>query len=129
MRPHPRRTITDPYRPEAWGTSDRSGFINNHKNLVFQHEWQGQDLVNLRVLVNPDEYDTPNRQLGTLVLPPDPLPTMNARPEQYPVEEVPVSTRACIVNGVTTGIRVVPQGRLQAFPVERIISCQGLLSP
>ena len=32
-------------------------------------------------------YDTPNRQLGTIILPPDPVSIINARPEPYYVEE------------------------------------------
>ena len=39
------------------------------------------------MLVYPDEYDTPNRQLGTIILPPDPVPLMNARPEAYYIDE------------------------------------------
>lgn len=93
MRPHPRRTITDPTRPEAWGTDDRSGFVGNHKNLRWQMEWAGTKLINKRVLVFDDQYDTPQRQLGTLILPPDPVPIANARPEQYPLDEIwPVLT-------------------------------------
>ena len=83
MRPHPRRAATDPSRPQGWGTSDRSGFINNHRNLCWQFDWAGSQLINKRILVNPDELDTPQRQLGTIFLPPDPVPIMNARPENY----------------------------------------------
>lgn len=31
--------------------------------------------------------DKPQRQLGTIILPPDPEPLMNALPEPYPVDE------------------------------------------
>lgn len=88
MRPHPRRARTDPTHPQAWGTCDRSGFIDNQKNLQWQFEWQGTKLVNQRVLVTPDMYDKPNRQLGTIILPPDPVSIVNARPEQYPIDEL-----------------------------------------
>lgn len=87
MRPHPRRARTDARSPRAWGTSDRNGMIGNQENLVWQYEWAGTQLVNKRVLVHPDEYDTPNRQLGTIILPPDPVSILNARPEPYYVEE------------------------------------------
>ena len=86
-RPHPKLTRTNPSSPRAWGTSDRSGFIGNQENLQWQHEWQGVRLVNLRFLVYPNEYDEPNRQLGTIILPPDPVSIMNARIEPYAVEE------------------------------------------
>lgn len=42
--------------------------------------------TNIRVF--PDEMDIPQRQLGTIILSPDPVPLMNARPEQYPVDEI-----------------------------------------
>ena len=88
MRPHPRRARTDPTSPRSWGTCDRSGFVTNQEKLQFQHEWQGTRLVNLRFLVAPDQYDTPNRQLGTIILPPDPISITNARPEIYPIDEL-----------------------------------------
>lgn len=87
MRPHPRRARTDPSSPRAWGTSDRNGMINNHQNLQWQFDWAGTSLINKRILVSPDELDKPQRQLGTIVLPPDPVPVLNARPEQYQIDE------------------------------------------
>lgn len=80
MRRRPRRARVDPAAPRAWATSDRSGFIGNHCEMVWQWEWAGKTLVNTHLLVNADELDTPQRQLGTLVLPPDPPPIPNARP-------------------------------------------------
>lgn len=88
MRPHPRRARTNPNSPRAWGTSDRNGMINNHQNLVWQWDWAGQTMINKRILVNPDELDKPQRQLGTIVLSPDPLPVMNARVEPYAIDEL-----------------------------------------
>lgn len=32
--------------------------------------------------------DKPQRQLGTIILSPDPVPLKNARPENYPVDEI-----------------------------------------
>lgn len=120
MRPHPRRARTDPSAPSAWGTDDRSGFVGNARDLRPQMEWAGTRLVNTRILVFEDEYDQPQRQLGTLVLPPDPLPVMNARPEQYAIDEQPVTARATM------------DGRIRAtmylpFPQERIVSVAGNL--
>lgn len=121
MRPHPRRARTDPRSPRAWGTSDRNGMIGNQENLVWQLEWAGLKLINTKVLVHPDEYDTPNRQLGSIIIPPDPPPVMNARPEQYAIDEQPVSTRT-----TTDGrIRVT---KYAPYPQERIVSVQGNLT-
>lgn len=87
MRPHPKNARTDLTNPQGWGTSDKNGFIYNQKNLQWQLEWSGTELINKRILVGPDEYDQPNRQLGTIILPPDPVSILNARPEPYAVEE------------------------------------------
>ena len=87
MRPHPRRAKTDATAPRAWATSDRGGWIGNQENMKWQLEWGGLKLYNKRILVYPDEYDQPQRQLGTIILPPDPLPILNARPENYTIDE------------------------------------------
>jgi hypothetical protein len=87
MRRHPRRARVDPTSPQAWATSDRSGAIGNHEDLCYQYAWRGTQLVNTRLLVYADELDVPNRQLGTIILPPDPVPILNARPEQYAIDE------------------------------------------
>lgn len=88
MRPHPRRARTNATAPEAWGTSDRNGMVNNQRDLMWQFDWRGTQLINKRILVSADEYDTPQRQLGTIILPPDPVSIPNARPEAYPIDEL-----------------------------------------
>ena len=120
MRRHPRRARVDPASPRSWAADDRSGFIGNHENLCWQYEWAGSRLINTKILVFEDELDKPQRQLGTIILPPDPPPIINARPEQYDIDEVPVSTRAT----VDGRIRVV---RYSPYPIERIVSCAGNL--
>lgn len=72
-------------RPQALGVCDRCGFVVNHKDLRWQFEYQGMQLQNLNILVC-DCYDIPNPNLKTIVLPPDPLPVLNPRPEPYSVE-------------------------------------------
>lgn len=121
MRPHPRRARTSPSSPRAWGTDDRSGFIGNHDNLKWQMQWAGRTLINTQLLVYPDQYDTPQRQLGTIILPPDPEPVSNARPEQYAIDEEPVSTRATM-NGRTRCINWAGP-----YPILRIVSVRGNL--
>jgi hypothetical protein len=124
MRPHPRRARTNPTSPRAWGTCDRSGFVLNQENMQWQYEWSGTSLVNKRVLVAPDMLDEPNRQLGTFILPPDPPPIMNARPEQYNIDEQPVSTRVTVNGNIRTVI-----GHGAATVSQRIVSVQGNLNP
>lgn len=86
-RPHPKRARTDIDYPQAWGTDDRSGFVGNLNDFRWQMQWSGSQLINLRILVHPDHLDIPQEQLRTLVIPPDPDPLFNARPEPYAIDE------------------------------------------
>lgn len=87
-RPHPKHAQTDPTSPMGWGTCDRSGFLDNVENLREQVQWSGLRLQSLNLLVSPQYLDIPQRQLGTIILSPDPVPLANARPENYPIDEI-----------------------------------------
>lgn len=87
MRPHPRNAQTDPSAPRAWGTCQRCGFIWNLHTFNWQFEWRGTRLENTQVLVCDYCLDDPQRQLGTVILPPDPVGILNARPESYYTDE------------------------------------------
>jgi hypothetical protein len=50
-------------------------------------EWSGQRIYNTQVLVCDRCYDRPNETLRTLILPPDPLPVLNARVPDLAYEE------------------------------------------
>lgn len=67
--------------PRALAVCDRCGGLWNHIDLRWQVEWQGAQIQNLRVLVCPQCYDTPNEQLRTLLIPADPVPVDNPRPQ------------------------------------------------
>jgi len=85
---HPKYSETDPDSPRAWGTCDRCGFIWNLHRLQWQYDYRGsQQLQNLRILVCPKCYDTPQPQLSPVILSPDPPPIFNARPEPYALDE------------------------------------------
>jgi len=86
-RPHPRLADTDPSSPRGWATCQRCGFIANLYKLEFQRDWRGMRIQNLQILVCEPCYDTYQRQLGTIILPPDPTGLENARPEPYPIDE------------------------------------------
>jgi hypothetical protein len=86
-RPHPRRAGVDIDRPVAWATDDRSGFICNHSDLRWEVQWAGMQLVRTGFLVHTDFLDIPNEQFRTLIIPPDPDPLFNARPEPYTIDE------------------------------------------
>jgi len=68
-------------RPRALAVCDRCGFQYNHDELQWQFQWAGPRLQNLRILVCRSCLDVPQEQLRTIVLPPDPVPVVNPRPE------------------------------------------------
>ena len=121
MRRRPRRAAVDPFWPQGWGSSDRNGMVGNLANMKFQYEWRGPKLQNTRVLVHEDELDLPQRQLGSpALLGPDPPPLINARPEQYFIDEQPVSTRYTM-DGRIRVIMQYPHG----YNVNLIATVQG----
>lgn len=70
--------------PVSLACCDLCGFTYNITGLVWQVEWSGVKLQNLRLLVcRRTCQDAPQPALKTIIIPPDPLPTFNARPEQY----------------------------------------------
>jgi hypothetical protein len=70
-------------RPQAAGTCDRCSFVYQHHTLRWQMDYAGAGLINKRLLVCDRCYDEPNQQLRAIVIAPDPVPIVNARPEQY----------------------------------------------
>lgn len=90
MRPHGRAHI-DVNNPRALGVCDFCGFLYNLQNLRWQFEWVGPQLRNQRMLVCRTCNDKPQEQLRTIVLPPDPIPVFNPRPENYVQDDNPMS--------------------------------------
>jgi hypothetical protein len=81
------KAVTDSSHPRAFGVCDRCGqWTNNHK-LRWQFQWNATKLYNQRLLVCRDCYDDPQQQLRTLILPPDPSPLANIRPEFFKKDE------------------------------------------
>ncbi len=72
--------------PVAKGICDRCQFMYTLSDLKWQYQYAGVTLQNIRLLVCDHCYDTPQEQLRTIVLPPDPLPVFNPRPERYTTE-------------------------------------------
>ena len=81
-RPHGHVKV-DARNPRAAGVCDRCGFMYNHGTMTWQFDWAGQRLQNLRILVCQKCLDVPQEQLRAKILPPDPLPIFNARPEPF----------------------------------------------
>ena len=91
-RPHPKNADTNPDYPRAWATDDRSGMITNLHKMRWEVQWSGQQLIKTGFLVGADNYDIPQEQLRTLIIPADPPPLMNARVEPYVIDETDYRT-------------------------------------
>lgn len=84
----PKYAPVDPDSPSAWGSCDRCGFLWPLKDLQWQYEYRGSSIPqNTRILVCPHHLDPPNVQFAPYILPPDPPPIFNARPENYALDE------------------------------------------
>lgn len=81
--PHNLRAPVSMMKPRPVGISDRSGKMYYLDEMVWQFQWSGNALVNQRILVGPDEVDTPSEFLRSPILGPEPAPLPNARPWYY----------------------------------------------
>lgn len=79
---------TSPSNPRAYAVCERCGFWFNHHKLRWQFEWRGAALMNIRRLVCNGCYDKPQQQLRAIIIPADPLPIQNPRPESFEEDEV-----------------------------------------
>ena len=77
------RTQINSRSPRASGQCDRCGFLYNFDHLRWQIDYSGAGLYNKRILVCDRCYDIPQQQLKVIVIPPDPMPVINARPPDY----------------------------------------------
>ena len=120
--PHGRARV-DARSPRAFAVCDRCGFLYNHKDLHWQYDFRGRSLANLRILVCDTCEDTPQPQLKPRIIPPDPMPIMNARPERYC--EYESNTRTTQGNSVDfwTGIPI-PGGDTRVTQDDNVRSTQ-----
>lgn len=91
MRPHGRAKVNS-RSPEAFGICDNCSFLYNLSELRWQFQWAGNKLVNMRQLVCRRCNDIPQTQLRAIVLPADPMPVMNPRPQNYQLAETDYRT-------------------------------------
>lgn len=75
---------------DAFACCDRCGITYTMKDLTWQYDWRGDSMQNLRILCcrrtcvdKPFEFNRP------VILPPDPMPILNARPPFYAAQEGP----------------------------------------
>lgn len=81
------RAKVSPSSPSAFGVCDRCGIWHSLRDLQWQHQWSGTRLQNLRLLVCDRCLDVPQPQLKARIIPADPVPVFNARPEAFSVDE------------------------------------------
>jgi hypothetical protein len=55
--------------------------------MTEQSEWRGLRLMGINLTVDHKCLDKPQRQLGTIILPPDPPAIIGALPEPYAIDE------------------------------------------
>lgn len=79
--------LVNPSAPRSFAVCDRCGFWYNIDALSWQYQWAGPNLQNLRLLVCQKCKDVPQPQLKPRILPPDPMPTLNARPENFLIDD------------------------------------------
>jgi len=92
--------ITNPQAPRAFGVCDRCGFWFQLFKLRYQHEWVGTKRINMRKRVCAECMDRPQPQLRARLMPPDPVPVYDPRPENFiasrfdptPVSGNPIAT-------------------------------------
>lgn len=81
------RARTSSRNPQAHAICDRCGGRFNFVDLRYQYDWRGAVIQNLRILVCKECLDTPQQQLRAIVVPADPVPIINARPEPFCIDE------------------------------------------
>lgn len=80
------RAEVDIRDPQAFATCDRCGIQYNLEDLTWQLDFRGKQLMNLRLLVCSRCTDRPAAFTQPVILPPDPDPVFNARPE-YSIDD------------------------------------------
>jgi hypothetical protein len=101
------RASTSSTNPRAHAICDRCGFRYNFGDLQWQFDYRGTALQNLRILVCSDCADTPQNQLRAIIVPADPTPIINARPQDFVDAETDYRTiSAPTVTDPITGIPI-----------------------
>ena len=78
------RARVDPRNPQAFGCCDNCGEWRNLADLAWEQQWMGPNLLRTGFRVCRDRcLDVPQPQLRTIILPPDPIPVRDPRPELY----------------------------------------------
>lgn len=77
------RAWASAFRPEAQGVCDRCGFRYLLSRMQWQFDYLGNRLQNTRLIVCDRCLDVPHVMTVPVVVPPDPVPVRNPRPDDY----------------------------------------------
>ena len=125
------RARTSSRNPQAHAICDKCGGRFNHVDLHWQYDWAGASLKNKNMLVCDRCLDLPQQQLRAIVLPTDPVPIYNPRPQLFFVEGQTME-RATSGPGTTdpkTGIPVPGGGAVITTPSGDVRSTQQTGEP
>jgi hypothetical protein len=86
--PHDRRAPTNPFSPEPVGHCDRCGFKYPMSQLSWQHDFRGNALANLKILVCPRDLDVPADQLRPVIITVIEGFVKDARPPNYEADAI-----------------------------------------
>lgn len=110
---------TNPQAPRAFAVCDSCGSWYNRVSLLIQREWYGDSLADTGFRVCRRCLSKPQPQLKTVILPLDPVPIDDPRPERFQVQQSINGPTAPIVwqnlNGFTQ--IVGPQGVTIRMPI------------
>jgi len=81
------RARVDARNPRAFGVCEGCNFWYNLVDLKWQYQWAGSQIQNLRQLKCRTCLDVPQQQLRSIILPADPQPVFNARPQNFDLAE------------------------------------------
>ncbi len=121
-RPHG-RLIVNPSSPQASAECQRCGIFYNLSALQWQYEWAGDILLNTNLLFCEPCLDDPQPQLQSRVIPPDPLPVLNARPPQMTLLQAE-PTQTSIATDAALGASTLLVEDVTGFSVSDYIEVQ-----
>lgn len=119
------RARTSATNPRAHAICDRCGFRFNLSDLRYQYDWAGASLINKRLLVCTGNncLDVPQQQLRSIIIPADPVPIVNARPQNFVDAETDYLSLTPGTIDPTTGIPIpntMMVGTITGIPVTKI---------
>lgn len=139
------RARTSASNPQAHAICDRCGCRYNFVDLSWQNDWRGPVIQNLRILVCRPCMDRPQEQQRAIVVPADPTPIINARPQDFAgaSTDYRATSRPTVFDAVTgipipsTDLRVtqdlhnrtvVPYGNPTGLDANAIMPLQGTVT-